>query len=431
MFGWELPPYNSGGLGTASLGLTKSLADLNVDIDFVIPKVHGPFPFDHMRIHSADGISEESGDVVIPSFVRMTPEELRIFSQTIGYGYRLQVDAKGQLTFSYSDPGAGISPHAQAAWYAQQAASIAKQHNFELIHCHDWFTYYCGMTARRVANARGDAAPFIAHIHATEYDRGGSDGGNRVIAAIEKAGLNSADRVVAVSHYTKKMVHQHYNVPLSKISVVHNGLPTHEEAAQFDLHELKKHYKIVLSLGRITMQKGPEHFLMLAKAVTDKDPNVKFVMVGNGDMEKRCIEMAARMGLTGKVLFSSFLRDKDVDRAYQLADLFVMPSISEPFGLVALEAMRNGTPTLVSKQSGVAEVTDNVIKVDFWDIDKMSSAVLHVLHDPHYAHHLRSNGLHDLKSLTWHHSAAKLKEVYQELLDTVTPPTLQPVYTNA
>lgn len=349
------------------------------------------------------------------SLLNLSEDELHTITHALAYSTQLSTDAQHRLWVEEMGAAAPVSPHAQATWYAQQAATIARsQRVFDIIHCHDWMTYYGGIAAKEVARRRGQEVPFIAQIHSAEIDRCGLNG-NPAIMAIEKRGLHKADRVVAVSNYTKEVIHRHYDVPRAKISVVHNGIPD-REIQRFDFHELKKHHKIVLFMGRLTMQKGPDYFVKLAKSVTDQDPSVRFVLVGSGDMEKRCIEEAARQGLTGKLLFSSFLRGEDVDRAYQLADLFVMPSVSEPFGIVALEAIQNGTPAIVSKQSGVSEVSHNMVKVDFWDIERMTGAVLHLLNDPAYAQQLRQGGLDDLRTLTWNHSAEKMYSVYSALL---------------
>ncbi|MCC2631835.1 MAG: glycosyltransferase [Patescibacteria group bacterium] len=422
MFGWELPPHNSGGLGTACLGLTEGLVPLGVDVDFVIPEAFGSFPYDHMNIVSA---ADYPLSPAIRKKLALTEKEESRISSTLPYNSHMDVDVWGNYAarVSHEDHSVPVAPHKQARWYAHQAATIASKQNFDLVHCHEWMTYYCGIAAKQVAQKRGEDIPFIAHVHATEIDRGGA-GGNPAILSIEEAGFKAADRIVAVSHYTKNIIQKHYDVPKNKISVVHNGITTTEEPTKFDLHELKKHYKLVLFMGRMTMQKGPEQFLKLAKAVTDKDPMVKFLMVGSGDMERRSIEMSAHMGLTGKVLFSPFLRGTDVDRAYQMADLFIMPSVSEPFGLVALEAIHNGTPAIVSKQSGVAEVSDSMVKLDFWDTDAMQKAVLHLLHNPDHANQLAAQGKSDLKKLSWTHSAQQLQDVYSDLLSTLTTPSL-------
>jgi glycogen(starch) synthase len=412
MLGWELPPYNSGGLGTACLGLTEALTPLGVSIRFVVPKLFGALPYSHMDVISAADYA--SPDEML-KLLSLSKTEEDYITHTLAYGNHLTVDEQRRVWVEQLGAAAPVSPHTQATWYAQQATAIAQNETYDLIHCHDWMTYYGGIAAKEVAHRKGADVPFVAQVHATEIDRCGENG-NPAIIAIEKRGLHQADEVVAVSHYTKEMIHRHYEVPRAKISVVHNGIPADRQPARYDLHELKKHHKIVLFMGRITMQKGPDYFVKLAKSVTDRDPSVLFVLVGSGDMERRCIEESARQGLTGKILFSTFLRGEDVDRAYQLADLFVMPSVSEPFGIVALEAIQNGTPALVSNQSGVAEVSEHLIKVDFWDIEKMADSVLKVLQDPAYASHLRQGGFEDLKNLSWNHSAEKMQSVYNHLL---------------
>jgi glycosyltransferase involved in cell wall biosynthesis len=421
MLGWELPPYNSGGLGTACLGLTEGLSDQEVSIKFVVPKIFGPLPFNHMEVVSA---ADYGDDHLLKQLLEREDIQKELITHQLAYGARVSIDEQKRLLVEHLSKSVPVSPNTQAVWYAQQAESIAKKDSsFDVIHAHDWMTYYGGIAARAVAKAKGKIVPFIAHVHATEFDRCG-EFGDPAIVEIERKGLQEADRIIAVSHYTKEIIHRYYHVPKAKISVVHNGIPKHRQPARFNLAALKAHHKIVLFMGRITMQKGPEYFVQLAKAVTDKDPSIRFVMVGSGDMEKRCIEDAARMGLTGKMLFSSFLRGKDVDRAYQLADLFVMPSVSEPFGIVALEAMQNGTPTLVSKQSGVAEVSENVMKVDFWNIDEMASSVLHTLNTPNHHQALRVGGHQDLQNLTWDHAAAKMRDVYHDVIQSFTPAPL-------
>lgn len=419
MFGWELPPHNSGGLGTACLGLTEGLASLGVDITFVVPQVYGGMDFSHMRVLSAkDYVSAED----IQRLLGLEIEQQKLLSQTLGYGNHLRMTPDRRFIIEVNDQNIPVSPEVQADWYGHQGASIASKEEFDVVHCHDWFTYNAGIAARKVAKQRGQETPFVAQVHATEYDRS-SENGDPAIVAIERRGLNLADRVIAVSHYTKEIIHKYYEVPRNRISVVHNGISP-QATPEYDLHALKKHFKIVLFMGRVTMQKGPDYFLKVAKKVTDQDPTVKFVLVGSGDKEKQCIEEAARMGLTGKILFSSFLRGKDVDRAYQLANLFVMPSVSEPFGIVALEAIKNGTPVIVSRQSGVKEVLPDVTHVDFWDIDAMSEAVLHSLHNPAESYGKANKARAELVNLSWQNSAHRLQGVYQNLTSSLASPLI-------
>ena len=421
MFGWEFPPYNSGGLGTACLGLTQGLASLGMDIRFVVPKLFGEIPYSHLEFISA---ADSSDPEEIEKFLAMDTTVQELASRALAYGNTLTIDEKKRIWVDGATMP--VSPNLQARWYAHQARRIARKHtDADVIHSHDWFTYYGGMEARNVAEKMGKTIPFVAQVHATEIDRCGSNGDKQIIE-IEHKGLHAADRVVAVSHYTKEVIHQNYGIPRSKISVVYNGIPSEKTHVSYDFQELKKHHKIVLFMGRITYQKGPDYFVKLAKAVTDADPSVLFVMVGTGDMEKRCIEESARLGLTGKMLFSTFLRGADIDRAYQLADLFVMPSVSEPFGIVALEAIQNGTPVIVSKQSGAAEVSDHFMKVDFWDTKGMTDAVLQVVHDDGLASRMKHGGQEDLKHLSWNAAAQSLQAVYESIRPTQHTPILIP-----
>ena len=422
MFGWELPPHNSGGLGTACLGLTEGLASLGVDITFVVPQVYQGMDFSHMRVVGANNYLPSAE---IQKLLSLDTEQQQMISQTLGYGNRMLVSKDRRLMIEVDNRQIPIAPQTQAAWYGYQAEAIAKKEQFDLVHCHDWFTYQAGIQARKIAHARGEESPYVAHVHATEYDRS-SVHGDPAIVAIEQQGLREADQVIAVSHYTKEVVHKYYDVPREKISVVHNGISP-KATQEFDLHALKKHFKIVLFMGRVTMQKGPDYFLKIAKQVTDQDPSVKFILVGSGDKERQCVEEAAKMGLTGKILFSSFLRGEDVDKAYQLANLFVMPSVSEPFGIVALEAIKNGTPVIVSKQSGVKEVFPDITAVDFWDTNAMAKAVLHSLRNPDEAQAKAKKARIELANVSWHNSAHHLEEVYHKVANRlISQPSLSP-----
>ena len=369
MFGWELPPYNTGGLGTASLGLTQGLAETGADLDFVLPEA-GIFPYTHMRIHSLPKNS------VLP--------------QPYGTAY-------GQA-------------EQYARWYASAASNLSFP-DADVIHTNDWMTYRAGIETKQAASLIGQNIPLVAHVHATEFDRAGVDG-DRSIYAMERQGLQQADHVIAVSAYTAETVRKRYQIPSAKISVVHNGI------TQRSVPKRRKAGKTVLFMGRMTYQKGPEYFLEMARIIVQSDPSVRFIMVGSGDQEASTIELAAKMGLAGKVLFSSFLRGDDVSAAYQSADLFVMPSISEPFGLVALEALQHGTPTIVSRQSGVSEVSENLILVDFWDSAAMAKVALEVLRSPRKAAQLAKRGREDVNTLSWSRAAKAVREVYTSLLPT-------------
>jgi len=296
--------------------------------------------------------------------------------------------------------------------YARLVAAIGMTERFDVIHAHDWLTYPAGMMLKAITGK-----PLVCHIHATEFDRSGEHI-NQAVYDIERAGMHGADRVIAVSRLTKAIVNERYGVADDKIDVVYNGVaqdgvqPTRGAA-------IEKTDKIVLFLGRITMQKGPEYFIEAAKRVLEKEDHVKFVVAGSGDMAVRMIEHAAAIGIGHKVLFTGFLRGRDVDRVYQMADCYVMPSVSEPFGIAPLEAMRNDVPVIVSKQSGVSEVLTHALKVDFWDTDEMANKIVAVLRYPPLSQTLREHGRFELRGLNWDGAAEKCVKVYARAMAEV------------
>ncbi len=289
--------------------------------------------------------------------------------------------------------------------YARFVAAMGMTERFDVIHAHDWLTYPAGLMLKAITGK-----PLVCHIHATEFDRSGEHI-NQGVYDIERAGMNGADRVIAVSRLTKSIVNKRYGVPNEQIDVVYNGvdqygIEPHAEAG------IEKRDRIVLFLGRITMQKGPEYFIEAAKRVLEKEDHVKFVVAGSGDMAVRMIEHAAAIGIGHKVLFTGFLRGRDVDRVYRMADCYVMPSVSEPFGIAPLEAMRNDVPVIVSKQSGVSEVLTHALKVDFWDIEEMANKIIAVLRYPPLGQTLREQGRFELRGLNWDGAAEKCVKVY-------------------
>jgi len=283
---------------------------------------------------------------------------------------------------------------------------------FDVIHAHDWLTYPAGMMLKAITGK-----PLVCHIHATEFDRSGEHI-NQGVYDIERAGMHCADRVIAVSRLTKAIMHSKYGVDDFKIDVVYNGVAQDGIQPQRGA-AIEQGDRIVLFLGRITMQKGPEYFIEAAKRVLEQEDRVKFVVAGSGDMAVRMIEHAAAIGIGHKVLFTGFLRGRDVDRVYQMADCYVMPSVSEPFGIAPLEAMRNDVPVIVSKQSGVAEVLTHALKVDFWDTDEMANKIVAVLRYPPLSQTLREHGRFELRSLNWDGAAEKCVKVYARAMASV------------
>jgi glycosyltransferase involved in cell wall biosynthesis len=307
-----------------------------------------------------------------------------------------------------SSPDYGWGLYDEVYRYALKAAEIAAVEDHDVIHCHDWMTYQAGMKAKEVSGK-----PLVVTVHSTGFDRTGGHP-NQYEYDIEKAGMNAADRVIAVSRYTKNMIVQNYGISPDKVSVVYNAVEQHGyNVRKVRLNETDK---IVLFLGRVTIQKGPDYFVSAARKVLDVEPNVKFVVTGTGDMLGWMINEVAWRGMADKFIFTGFMTGKDVDRLYKMADLYVMPSVSEPFGITPLEAIKNGTPALISYQSGVSEVLSHALKVDFWDIDDMSDKMLAVLRYRELSQTLNQHGAMEVQAMTWDKVADDTLSVYGRVI---------------
>ncbi|MBS3909223.1 MAG: glycosyltransferase family 4 protein [Actinobacteria bacterium] len=412
MLGWELPPHHSGGLGRACEGMTKGLSKRDVAVSFVLPKVFKSATYSWMDVHDASGY-------LAGGFNGGAKEEQECLEFVIRHqcalmrGYFAPVHS-GEVLCKLCFKGGKIAEFSHVDLYAKGVMEIARRRSFHAVHGHDWMTYPAAILARKVAAKAGRKTPFIAHVHATEIDR--HDGSH--IYRIEKEGMEAADRIVTVSNYTKSIVAKYYGIDPDKISVVHNGIEP-RTIEKYPRHPLKRRHKVVLFIGRVTYQKGPDYYVRLAKKVTDQYDNVKFLMVGSGDMQASMIELAARENLTGKLLFSSWIGDDMMDAAYQMADVFVMPSVSEPFGIVPLEAIQNGTPVVVSRNSGFVEVVRHCIAVDFWDIDKMAEAIAVLLKHEGHARNMVLKAQDEIEKLTWDVAAEKLCTVYGDAIKEV------------
>lgn len=435
MLGWEFPPHISGGLGTACHGMTKGLDEIGVEVVFVLPTAvpiaatshvklrtaadlrataAAAGEFRHVTLHQLDarlwayaapGISAETlrqltaqlqasmGAIATPEMIQAFQAELASSAQRLGGGAGAQY--AGDLM-------------AQVYRYARLALELSRREQFDVIHAHDWMTYPAGL-----AVAAGSKKPLVVHVHSTEFDRSGEHV-NQQVYDIERAGMHGADCIVCVSHLTRSIVAARYGVPMEKLEVVYNAVDLPNEP-DWEMKPIRQDEKIVLFLGRVTMQKGPEYFLRAAKKVLQKFDNVRFVMAGSGDMITRCIQEVADLRIGQYVTFTGFLRGDDVNRIFQMADLYVMPSVSEPFGIAPLEALSHNVPVIISKQSGVSEVLTHVLKVDFWDIDEMANKILAVLRYPPLHRTLRQHGHIELRKLSWRDSAQKLSGIYARL----------------
>ena len=422
MLGWEFPPFISGGLGTACYGISKALDQLGVKITFVLPSANSAHPAEYVKMISAKD-ALQGKEIKTSQFKNVKfctiASSLRPYSSPDIY-QRQSVSTtlqRGKSTTNTSHEHSNCLDnadnysgdlYAQVNRYAEKVAQIAAVEEFDIIHAHDWMTYPAGIAAASISHK-----PLVVQVHATEFDRSGEHV-NQAIYDIERQGMHEADKVIAVSNYTKNIITGRYGISPDKVEVVYNGVENTNGASVQKLPN--KSDKIVLFLGRITMQKGPEYFIAAAKKVLEKINNVKFIMAGDGDMTHRMIEYAAWLGIGHRVFFTRFLRGADVDRAYQMADLYVMPSVSEPFGIAPLEALRHGVPVLISKQSGISETLKNALKVDFWDINQMANKMVAVLKHLPLSRTLRENGSIEIGKFRWEDSAAKVNKIYSEML---------------
>lgn len=420
MFGWEFPPHIAGGLGTACLGLTKGLAKQGVEVLFVMPKASGDEDQSAARIINASDVEAlfdvvdieeywkninfmEIGSNLIPymdpeRFEREVNEQVKTGRQENRIGF------KNKYTFS-GKYGANLME--EVARYAIVAATIARQQQFDVIHAHDWLTYAAGIAAKKVSGK-----PLVIHVHATEFDRSGENV-NRLVFDLERQGMLAADRVITVSNLTRNIVINRYGIDPAKVVTVHNAV---DFQSYTDMNvERGVREKVVTFLGRITFQKGPEYFIEAANKVLKAYPDVRFVMAGSGDLMNRSIRRVAKLKIATRFHFTGFLRGQDVQKMFAQSDVYVMPSVSEPFGISPLEAMRSGVPTIISKQSGVAEVLKHALKVDFWDVDALADAIYGLLKYPALSQMAGRCGLEEVNTLKWENAAYKLKQIYEEV----------------
>ena len=422
MFGWEFPPHISGGLGTACYGLTKGLSKIqDLEVIFVIPKVFGDEVNDSVQVIGANQIQVVRKNINLEGFVKkmeMVEVDINLIpyispelyekSYSVKYGGTKKIvntDDKGMIEFSGTY---GPNLFQEIANYAVVASVLGQTTDFDIIHAHDWLTYPAGIAAKAVSGK-----PLVVHVHATDFDRSGGKV-NPMVFDIEKEGMMAADRVITVSNLTRNIVIEKYGINPEKVFTVYNAV---EPIAQKEHIEVKKGFneKIVTFLGRVTLQKGPEYFIEVAYKVLQRMDNVRFVMAGSGDMLNKMIARAAQLKITDKFHFTGFLAGDDVYRMYSLSDVYVMPSVSEPFGISPLEAIQSNVPVIISHQSGVAEILNHAIKVDFWDIDAMADAIYGILNYPALDGMFTTYGKSEVEGLKWENSALKVKEVYNSV----------------
>lgn len=434
MFTWEFPPLISGGLGMACYGMVKALLSLGIKIDLVLPTKEEVY-FPMREISDVDTLP-----AVFLNARKQIQYENRVFS---GISERIEfigLNDHPESYFQLSDINRYVSSIKKELWskesfafkeqdiwqqmtnnligdedlirkiqeYTLRAERMAKTLNYDIIHAHDWLTYPAGMLARRISSK-----PLIVHIHATEFDRAGGPGDER-IHKIEHAGMTYADKVIAVSQYTSQMIMSRYRIDTGKIRIVHNAFSLPEDAVIAKERIFKG--PVILFLGRITLQKGPDYFLEMAQKVLQIHSDARFIMAGTGDMSRKLLRSSAGLKLRNRFLFTGFLNRKQVERILRAADIYVLPSVSEPFGISPLEAMAYGITSIISKQSGVSEVVKHAFKIDFWDVDLWVETINHLIENPQYCTKMGIEGMREVNKIQWDEAADKIRQIYSTTL---------------
>jgi len=424
MFGWEFPPHITGGLGTACWGMTKGLLKHGVEVIFIVPKAYGDENQENVRLINASDVTINFKETLYQDYWNMitymeigsnlipyvSPEEFTNIVNQTEQGTIQSDDSIFSSRYEFSGKY-GKDLMQEVSRYALVAAALAASQQFDIIHTHDWLTYPAGIAAKKISGK-----PLVVHMHATEFDRSGEHINHNVFD-IEKKGMEAADKVITVSNLTRQIVIERYGINPDKVVTVYNAV----EPIDYDeiIKNERKHVKekIVTFLGRVTFQKGPDYFVEAAYKVLQKDNNVRFVMAGQGDMLNRMIKRVAQLKIATKFHFTGFLKGDDVDKMFAMSEVYVMPSVSEPFGISPLEAIRSNVPVIISKQSGVAEVLKHALKVDFWDIDAIADAIYGLLHYGALSRMFIRFGKEEVDNMKWENAAHMIKEVYLSLLN--------------
>lgn len=414
MFGWEFPPHILGGLGTASYGLTRGMSvQKDMEISFVLPKPWGDEDQSFMKIIAANKVPvvwrEPNWDYLNQELAgRITTDEYYHYRNCIQEdNNHIGTNGIGSIEFSGRYPD---NLQEEIRNYDAVAGVVSRALDFDIIHSHDWLTYPAGVHAKYVSGK-----PLVIHVHATDFDRSRGNV-NPVVYSIEKAGMDHADHIITVSDKTRDTVIDRYNIDPRKVTTVHNAVEPLSPAIQAIEGKHNTKDKVVTFLGRITMQKGPEYFVEAAYKVLQKTDNVRFVMAGSGDMMEKMISLVANRNISDRFHFTGFLKGNQVYEMLKSSDVYIMPSVSEPFGISPLEAMQVGVPTIVSKQSGCAEILNNAIKVDYWDIDAMANAIYSIITYPSMYDYLRVEGKKEVDGIIWENAALKVRDIYNKVL---------------
>ncbi len=421
MFGWEFPPHISGGLGTACYGITKAMMDCpGIDLTFVVPKAWGDEPSGKINMIGANQIDLIKSKIREEKFFNPF-NYLMVQSEVVPYvdpkEYSAYMESKRSEPFQTKEDliksvkfTGKYNPDLMTEIHNFSVVGeyIARNKQYDVIHAHDWLTFPAGILAKKITGK-----PLVVHVHATDFDRSGGNA-NPDVYKIEKEGMEAADKIITVSNHTGRVVIEKYGVDPSKIVTVHNGVEPFN-VLNGQMNGENKKTRTVTFLGRITMQKGPRFFVEVAQKVLDKMDDVQFVMAGSGDMLKQMMDLVTELKLTEKFLFPGFLKGNEVRQMLNNSDVFIMPSVSEPFGISPLEAMYCKVPSIISLQSGVSEVVNHVVKVDYWDTDAMADAVYSILTRPALTRMLIKKGTKEVRKISWDKTAYKIVNIYDQL----------------
>ena len=423
MFGWEFPPHISGGLGTACYGLTRGMSVLpDLQILFVVPKAYGDEDQSRIRLLGAGDVSVDIRKVRDHKYLQdlsyieissnlvpyTSPEEYEeLVDKAENQGKRLvETTMGGKLNFTGEY---GKNLYEEIANYAVVAGEIALKEDFDIIHSHDWLTYPAGIAAKRASGK-----PLVIHVHATDFDRSGGNV-NPTVFEIEKTGMHLADKIIAVSNLTRNTVIDKYGIHPDKVVTVYNAVDPISDQEKL---QMKRGItdKVVTFLGRVTLQKGPEYFVQAAHKVLQKMDNVRFVMAGSGELLENMIHWTSSLGISDRFHYTGFLKGDDVFKMFSISDVYVMPSVSEPFGISPLEAMQSNVPSIISYQSGVAEILEYAFKVDFWDVDALADAIYGLLNYPSLSEMFKKHGVKEVHDMKWENSGKKVHDIYEEFV---------------
>ncbi|MCF8429114.1 MAG: glycosyltransferase [Bacteroidia bacterium] len=417
MFGWEFPPVISGGLGVACLGLCKALSPL-ADVKMIIPKSVPDFKIPNIELIGLNAFSREELRDMFSKKSKHGNHGLNFYQINAGVNPYIKIDSNESINKKFYDVyNQNIEPFEIDALYAGDvikkaiefsriSVQYALLQDFDVIHAHDWLTFLPAIELKMLTGK-----PLVLHVHSLEYDRSGADIKNWVYD-LEKKAMDLADRIIPVSNYTGDICHTHYGVPKYKIIPIHNGVESIKHTVKKSPHK----DKLIIFFGRITMQKGPEFFVEAAKLVLKYHNNVKFVMAGSGDLHKPLIEKIASYGLGDKFFFTGFLNKQKLNELLAISEVYCMPSVSEPFGLSAVEAVQYGLPVIMSKTSGAGEVLSSALKIDFWDTHKLAQYMIASIDYKGLSAEMVGKADKDLKHITWEKTADKVMQIYEILI---------------